>query len=331
MFLSIALKKPKGNRYGWMNVTNIDDCFFDFFDEDCTKRWQHSEDINEWVTLIYNNFEYEDYLLYNDDPYEVDEKGEKDQKQAYSTGGHAKGVLVWNKKTIKWLIHSVPNFPRDFPIQHRIDDAQLVYGQSFILISIDYAFDILEDILSQLVQMKAHIYKCSSTLSLEFMSKRENDAKISTLSFADKVVHISKGVKWGKDLYEDFFSFFVKANGKGGECREDVKIMCETWMKPGLPSSSLIKNVRMVKWNDDLETEYLSTQDHSKYAVSMDPSRPWVMIGDINRMESQFRRGGGGLMICNKRVWKAFQSILYQYHDVVENPLRENKGYLGCC
>lgn len=341
MHISIALKKPNGTRYGWMNVTNIDDHFFDFFDEDCTKEWQHSEDINEWISLIFKDFLWEDYVLYNDDPYETgskedkekEEKGEKDKekekdnKKAFSTGGHAKGILVWNKKTIKWLIHSVPNYPQGFPITRKIEDGQLIYGQSFVAISIDYSFEILENIFSQLSHMKAHIYQLSS-ITLQIVDKREIDTTVTTLSFADKIVHVSKGVKWGKDLYDDFFSIFVGKDEICADSNKKEKILCETWVKPGLPSSSFVKNIRMVKWNDDLNTEYFCTQDHSKYAVSMNPSRPWVMIGDINRMESQFRRGGGGLMICNKRVWRAFQSILYNYTDIVDNPLRE-QGCLG--
>ena len=86
MFLSIALKKPNGNRYGWINVTNTEDCFFDFFDEDCTKEWQHSEDINDWIRDIFKGFLWEDYILYNDDPYDEKEKRENNEKNEKTEG-----------------------------------------------------------------------------------------------------------------------------------------------------------------------------------------------------------------------------------------------------
>ena len=37
--------------------------------------------------------------------------------------------------------------------------------------------------------------------------------------------------------------------------------------------------------------EWRQTQDHSKWALSGEDSQ-WVCFGDMNRMESQFKRGG---------------------------------------
>jgi hypothetical protein len=38
---------------------------------------------------------------------------------------------------------------------------------------------------------------------------------------------------------------------------------------------------------------YKSTNDHSKYACNHE----YVIIGDLNRMTTQFDRGGGGILI----------------------------------
>jgi hypothetical protein len=208
-----------------------------------------------------------------------------------------------------------------------VDDGQLIYGQSFIYLEMDYTSENHTTIRRQLDLMKAHIYFKVSSDPLEGIEiekkgkKDENDKKkeekneICVVPFSTDIVHVSKSPKWGKDLFKDFMADYFKSI-----------VVCETWMKPGMVSSPTVKNALMVKWNDDDHTEYVTSLDHSKYAVSMNCNYPWVFIGDINRMESQKRRGGGGLMIKNKEIWQAFHSILFSYTDVVNNPYCNYEG-----
>jgi len=315
MFVSVALKKPGGTSYGFMDMGD--------------KKWNHHPNINEWIRTVLSRTEYTNVLAYTDDEPD-DEKGEN----VHSNGGHAKGVVAWNSKKIGWLIHSVPNFPvfpnisnnkkdKLFPVPP-IDDGQLIYGQSFIYLEMDYTSESLTTIRSQLDVMKAHIYFkvfSDDIEGIEILEKKEKGKKeikdekkeekkeICVVPFSSDIVHVSKSPKWGKDLFKDFMADYFKSI-----------VVCETWMKPGMVSSPTVKNALMVKWNDDDHTEYVTSLDHSKYAVSMNCNYPWVFIGDINRMESQKRRGGGGLMIKNKEIWQAFHSILFSYTDVVNNP-----------
>ena len=76
--------------------------------------------------------------------------------------------------------------------------------------------------------------------------------------------------------------------------------------------------MKNIQWPDGIE--YSMSNDHSKYAVSMDSEHPWVFIGDINRMESQYRRGGGGILIKNIELWKRMNEILLSYTDILPNP-----------
>jgi deoxyribonuclease-2 len=96
------------------------------------------------------------------------------------------------------------------------------------------------------------------------------------------------------------------------------KILCQTWMKPGLDSKEYTKNIRNIKWNDEIN--YITSQDHSKYAISMNNSDKKVFIGDINRMESQYRRGGGGIIIKNNNLWNCFNKIIISYNELILNP-----------
>lgn len=207
------------------------------------------------------------------------------------------------------MIHSIPNYPEfkenkeDYILD--IDPSQLIYGQSIIILTFPYSDQKLNDIYTQLDVMNAHIYyNCTN------YSKKKDSNLIRLIDIAECVQHISKHEKWGKDIFEHLSLSF------------DTVMLCETWCKPASPSTSLVKNVKTVRWNDQLS--YSSTNDHSKYAVSMSEDKPYVFIGDINHMESQTRRGGGGVIIKNKSLWKAFHSIIQNYNDIIENPNYNN-------
>ena len=54
------------------------------------------------------------------------------------------------------------------------------------------------------------------------------------------------------------------------------------------------------------EDDFKRTHDHSKWAISLDKKTPVVCIGDINRMESQRKRGGGTVCFKSADVWTSF-------------------------
>lgn len=308
MYTSIALKKPKGTSYG-------------FIDEK-SEGWQYGEDINRWINEMFIRHSYQHFIFYNDDEPD-DDRG----VNLHSKGAHAKGILGWNEKRIGWCIHSVPNYPecsdtfKNSKIFDPIDKSQLIYGQSFIYIEVDFTLQTLLNIFLQLEMMDVHIYH--ETISMKNFLKKNKDVEekkeyqeykeyLRVFHFSDTIQHVSKHTKWNKDLYEHFLTIHFQSN-----------VLCETWMKPAIPTSQKVKNVRTIKWENDQE-EYYTTNDHSKYAVSMDSENPWIYIGDINRMESQIRRGGGGLLIKNKKYWKLINQILVDYTEQIENP---NKIY----
>ncbi|KAF7487971.1 Deoxyribonuclease-2-alpha [Sarcoptes scabiei] len=94
----------------------------------------------------------------------------------------------------------------------------------------------------------------------------------------------------------------------------------ETWRHPPgnpLPSNcSLskieVENVSEIKLefkNSNLTGSFSSMCDHSKWAMSR--KKAFNCVGDINRAESQFNRGGGTTcMIGNKNVWSSYNLIL---------------------
>lgn len=316
---NIALKLPNGNAFYAYNNNN--------------KLWEYGENINTWIRSFLNILNEYSLIAYNDDEPD-DERG----ANLHSRGAHAKGVVGYDEKNIVWMIHSIPNYP-DFNenkenkieivdemttqrlIWNNIDPSQLIYGQSIIILKFSYSETQLESIYNQLNVMNAHIYYNTSNYSRNpINSKKDSLTLIRLIDLGEDIKHLSKHEKWGKDLFEHLSTEL------------DITVLCETWCKPASPSTNRVKNVRTVKWNEKLS--YSTTNDHSKYAVSMNEDKPYVFIGDINHMDSQLRRGGGAVIIKNKELWKAFHSILENYNDVVENPHfkkdEDNQDNQGC-
>ena len=48
------------------------------------------------------------------------------------------------------------------------------------------------------------------------------------------------------------------------------------------------------------------------------PFEKWTCIGDVNRMKSQFKRGGGTVCLQNDDVWKAFRDSIDEIEPCVE-------------
>ena len=269
----IALKIPNGTSYYSCN-------------KNCTT-WESGKNINDWIRGFLNS-SYAYILAYNDDEPD-DDRG----ANVHSKGAHAKGIVAYNNQNILWMIHSIPNYP-EFIDEGKnekdqkcitfvdIDKSQLIYGQSIIMLLFPYSDEQLSNIYRQLDVMNVHLYYNQTMYNKNNKNKKGTDL-VSTINMSEGITHISKHEKWGKDLYEHLAAEL------------GVTILCETWCKPPLPSTSSVKNVKNVRWDETLS--YMSTNDHSKYAVSMDANRPYVFIGDMNHMESQSRRGGGGVII----------------------------------
>ena len=128
------------------------------------------------------------------------------------------------------------------------------------------------------------------------MSKLRSSKKVSPCSV------FAKWTKFGKDLYAD-----LVAPSLG------VPLLVESWPNgPGkMPSRCsgpfIVENVDEMDFVEVEDDDFTTTKDHAKWAISLDRKRPWVCVGDINRMETQRRRGGGTACFSSYKVWKTFK------------------------
>eukprot|EP01097_Dermamoeba_algensis_P006356 TRINITY_DN3983_c0_g1_i1.p1 TRINITY_DN3983_c0_g1~~TRINITY_DN3983_c0_g1_i1.p1 ORF type:complete len:365 (+),score=30.75 TRINITY_DN3983_c0_g1_i1:120-1214(+) len=251
------------------------------------------------------------YLMYNDQP----------PGSTHTTSAHAKGVMGFDQNGAFWLIHSVPRFPAgpSAASSPDIEPGQRIYGQSMICISL--SGDQVEGLVAKnLNSFEANFYESSFPASISSLypnlyavanDKAGTRAVTSFFNLTSHGVpffHFAKNAKWGLDLYADMVSPYF------GEA-----LMVETWMRPREasfypPRSKYeVVNVNSVNF-PSLPDSYgwPETSDHSKWAISTFPSGGLFCIGDINKQESQTKRGGGTMCALNCNIYSAFASMVKQ-------------------
>ena len=265
------------------------------------------------VTLrpLYDNPSKYTSVLYNDDP------------PGHGAGNgyraHAKGVLAMDGETGIWLIHSVPGFVAEFDGQdgYKYPESGRLNGQTLMCISFKTK-DEGNDIAEQLSYMVPNIYAIQITDEVE--------------ALADKV-RVLETKKWPKDspqhmneinsIKGEQFMSFARSNKAGGDLYSQYvapelgsDLMVETWrrgagnpLESNCTAAQSVMNIQNVnlKLVDSAATEttpwsYIS--DHAKWAVTTDDSKPFACIGDINRMASQYKRGGGTVCFKHPDVHK---------------------------
>lgn len=247
------------------------------------------------------------WILYNDEmPVDA-------QRKDSSSYGHTKGVLAFDTKTktALWLLHSWPKFTD--PDKQHIPTPQ--YGQTFLCLSIDMAT--AGRIANQMrLHQEPQIFgsRIPTTLSendpLFLLSQSvdrnaEGDSNIidcKTRGGLDFKV-MAKNRHWGKDFWIDLV---------GPALQADLNV--ESWIRGKIPpilDSDGIHKTYDVKFIDlnPLGFPFIwpESHDHAKCAITTD--KDWICVGDINRMVSQERRGGGTIAFQNKILWGAISKI----------------------
>ncbi|MBW4360717.1 deoxyribonuclease II family protein [Flavobacterium taihuense] len=243
------------------------------------------------------------WILYND---EMPPDTNKTDSSSY---GHTKGVLAFDTdtKTALWLLHSWPKFSDPGATSMPTPE----YGQTYLCISID-----IETASKIAAQMAIHqvpqVYLPRIPASLDkndplnILSQTLNSNPVADSDVIDyksrggfdfKV--IAKNKTWNKDFWNDLV---------GPALGTDINV--ETWIRGKIPptlDSDGIHKTFDVKYIDlsplGVPWNWPETHDHAKWAVSVDSD--WVCVGDINRMISQEKRGGGTIAFQDNILWTA--------------------------
>lgn len=264
---------------------------------------------------FYSNKNGVTYLMYNDDP-EDDDFG--------TSAGHTKGVVVFDEQTGFWLIHSIPKFP---PANGYVYPASgLPNGQSALCIT--FKTKELNEIGKQLLYNHPNIYAKGSQAGVI----NNLDANVKSL-FSDNPKFIRKPpfsrVATLTSNGNQLFTSFAKDNQYNGDLYSAIiapklrsPLYVETWRRgsgtPMDPSCQikykvedvLAVNITVFQQSKAKYVGFQYTEDHSKWAISSNPKAKakWVCIGDINRMQSQGKRGGGSVCFTSSQAWRAYFS-----------------------
>lgn len=264
---------------------------------------------------FYSNKQGLSYLFYNDDA------------PANHTGtavGHLKGVVAFDGNTGFWLIHSIPKFADDNVFQY--PDNAFVNGQSILCVT--FRTRELNEICNQLLFSHPNIYaygitdevneqldnkaKTLFTNSPSFVRREPLTRTASLKSLGNKAfVSFAKDNQYKEDLYSDVIAPGIKSS-----------LLTETWRRgsgtflpPSCQSDYFVLDITAINMTitsrrNTKSIYFKSTEDHSKWAISEDNSRNWICVADMNRMESQGKRGGGALCFVSSPVRNAFRSIV---------------------
>ncbi|KAK6751106.1 hypothetical protein RB195_002838 [Necator americanus] len=234
--------------------------------------------------------------------------------------GHSKGVVLFDKETGFWMVHSVPRFP---PIEkYDYPESGTKFAQSFLCLSFDANY--LEDIGSYMrfAQVTPFIKRLATYFnalapSLQDVIFKKSLTRKDTIFTSHRIIQtqggkkvlaFSKHKKFSRDLWHDFIAPNLK-----------TEMAVETWRNGGAKdvgtqcgAGTNVYDINSVKI---LNMTYSSSKDHSKWGVSMNPKAPYVCIGDVNRQESQFKRGGGAVCIEDRKLWQTFYNSVGSYDD----------------
>ena len=230
-----------------------------------------------------------------------------------------------------WLIHSIPNFPEapevgkgfKYPSSGRDN------GQTVLCISFPSSKE-SKDVVNQLLFMRPNVYNISISDEaarnvpqlLDLKNKKWPRGMDSNIASIDSIR--------GKEFTS--FSRNSKASQVQGDLYADIiaphlstDLFVETWRRgAGTPLESnctsryKVQNINYVglQFSDDSQVSKSSPwhylEDHSKWAIGSSEETPYVCIGDINRMASQFKRGGGSVCMKSDQIW-----------DVLRNSIQE--------
>lgn len=243
------------------------------------------------------------WILYND---EMPLSAKRKDNDAL---GHTKGVIAFDTatKSAFWLLHSWPKYADPGVATMPTP----MYGQTFLCITL--ALATASKIAAQMIDhQQPQVYEPRLPRSLgpndplSLLTKPIDPNATGASGSADYISKggmaftvIAKNRDWGKDFWNDLV---------GPTLKEDMDV--DTWIRGKIPptlDSDGIHKTFDIKYIDLSQLgapwAWPETHDHAKWGITKEHN--WICVGDINRMISQEKRGGGTIAFQNATLWTA--------------------------
>lgn len=304
---------------------------YGYFDSSSTSLKYYKYDKASFPPLDFTYLnEYDDksktnFIFWNDDK---STEGKSDK--ASESKGHSKGGLIYNQGAAKYLLHSLPRFPRrtdDNQVISDLPDNAGIYGQHFLCITLT---------TSEALNIVNHLIIINPSLVYQHgISDRvgKNSAEVEKLlsSKADRS-RDSYGELKVKSRNGKQFDLYSKGNGSKDLPYDAVipnkyksSIFVETWTKPEMlenicDSKYKVFNIVDLKFG---QYEYSRNNEHSKWAVL--EKKPVSCFGDLNRVQSQKRRGGFTICLEDANLANTLRKAIAN-HDVCATDSKVSKS-----
>lgn len=248
------------------------------------------------------------YAIWND---------EVPNESSYSFSyGHTKGYFAFDTEGDGFfLIHSIPAFPvgpANSSTYLGLGGNAFTYAQSLFCLSV--SAETLNAVAYKYLLNKPHLYDTLFPSSLQpsygNISKLVNGDYATAKLCASEILKTQGNVQfqlfgkteqWNNDLYSACVTPMYQTD-----------VWTETWIRgsaegPNCPTSGYdTLDIQGLDFGNGFN--WSETNDHSKWAIALNNSI--VCIGDINRMTTQYSRGGGTACMSNSVLFKAFQNAV---------------------
>lgn len=221
--------------------------------------------------------------------------------------GHTKGVLAFDAKTKSgyWLLHSWPKYAEP---KAKADPTPM-YGQTYLCLSL--SLSVLEQVAAQMIDHQepqtylcrtdcldktSPLYKVAQTIDPD----ATGNSSVLELETAGGMPFkvIAKNRAWNQDFWNGLV---------GPTLGQDMDV--DTWIRgqvapvsdtDGIHKTYDIKYINLGPLG--IHMAWPETHDHAKWGITTHLN--WICVGDINRMISQRKRGGGTIAFQNEALWR---------------------------
>ncbi|XP_039634762.1 deoxyribonuclease-2-beta-like [Perca fluviatilis] len=263
---------------------------------------------------------------------------------AFAEYGHSKGVVMMDKTTGVWLLHSLPQFPFKRDPEKFWPRSGAANAQTFICVTFNY--DQFQHIGQHLLDIAAfpfdhHIptgfhdqLKQATEKDLEERPRRDaNQIKTQLLTSAGVT---SEGLTGTRRQFRSFAKRKIDIRTAGGERilddnifdgdlylaiaeRYQTHVRVQTWhseneaCRSGKYEVIRIASLKAYLKNINLGKRLVNWEagnDHSKWCVGKDNNNDLICIADVNRAVTQYKRPGGGLCFRHKEASDLFKDVI---------------------
>ena len=254
------------------------------------------------------------YVLYNDQP---PKNTDNITYNTHATAfGHTKGFFAFDEAANGfWLTHSIPLFPlgpSKSDTYLGLGSNAFTYAQHLLCLSVNA--DTLNALASQFLLNKPNIYdshieqktyaNINQLVSGKYSTEKQCESSLFFTQASMEFTVYAKTAEWNNELYSECVTPHQKDT-----------LLVESWIR-----GSAEGPVCPVTDYDTLDINYLDfssfnkqwseTKDHSKWAITL--NKPIVCMGDINRMTTQYSRGGGTACFSDKLLHSVLKKAIVE-------------------